>query len=1017
MKCTNCGVENVEDARFCKSCGTSLGPEPSKEITRITGKIETEDWVIKDRFRVIRRLGKGGMGQVLLAEDVRLKRRVAIKSILAETLSDTTSKARFLREAQTASQLDHPNLCTIYEIYDDDKNDYIVMQYVDGVTVDQILKLKTLSIHKILDISLQVCEGMVEAHGKGIIHRDIKPGNVMVDKKGVVKILDFGLAKFGGKPLLKKNNTIESNLTEKGIVLGTVSYLSPEQASGKDLDLRTDIFSFGILMFEMLERQNPFKEEEQIETLYNVLNKRVMFERDAPDRLRNIIYKSLEKDKDNRYTDFKEIKKALLEFREQYSQRRQVPVNGTEVIDIKEHEHLVKDIQKTSDNEELGDLVDKIKRYKAFTEPILSTARQKRRWLLIPLLIILVALSAYYVIDRVFPGNIKRLRAKPEYKVFYLYLHPFSNDTKNTRDKGLAKKVDYLLNHSLNQFPEFKVITSAEAASIPELKTEKGVDLEELARRFHVKYQLTGRITLNNGFYTIEGQLTAINAGGKTQPLAITGKGLDSFLTSQVDNLSKRVYQVFFPDKKYHDFTIKKTSRVYGSDWKTFCDFYSGYLYKKKVEINKAKRYLLKTKGLPMSQYLLADIYCFEEDWNMAYRLIKEVNLHKSVLPKPLNCKVMALKARLDFDFGLEIKNLEELEENFAFSKEVMLDLANAHFHHGDARSALTYCQKALELDANYSNALNRMGYCYSYLGRHTRAINALDKYRNLDRTANSFDSLGDAYFYAGELIDAENYKLRALAEGEKEVYWAYLVLTDINILKARYKPAINALRKYNKLKFSQKDNAMVTAKKAYIYYADKQYKKALTAINKSLSIYDKREIKDNTAEAHWLRGLISWQLNEEDDCTIEMDWLEGFTEKYKLSKDNFMAPFKFFLHLEALLLEKEGKIEEADRKFKFLVGMKPRLSYWVTYYNYQFFHTRYVQFLIRNKKYNEALKEVNSCLEFNPNYIPALWEKGAILDQLGDHKRIEVYDKLVELYGKSDEENYLRKSLKERYK
>ncbi len=144
MKCTNCGVENVEDARFCKSCGTSLGPEPSKEITRITGKIETEDWVIKDRFRVIRRLGKGGMGQVLLAEDVRLKRRVAIKSILAETLSDTTSKARFLREAQTASQLDHPNLCTIYEIYDDDKNDYIVMQYVDGVTVEGAMLLEGL---------------------------------------------------------------------------------------------------------------------------------------------------------------------------------------------------------------------------------------------------------------------------------------------------------------------------------------------------------------------------------------------------------------------------------------------------------------------------------------------------------------------------------------------------------------------------------------------------------------------------------------------------------------------------------------------------------------------------------------------------------------------------------------------------------------------------------------------------------------------------------------------------------
>ena len=311
MNCSNCGAENAVDAKFCKICGESLDPTPSKEITSISDKLTIKNLVIKNRFKVLKKLGKGGMGEVFLAEDIKLKRKVAIKSILTRTLSDTSSKARFLREAQTASQLDHPNICTIYEIYEENDHDYIVMQYVDGVTIDQIIKLKPLSINKILDIAIQVCKGMIEAHGKKVIHRDIKPGNIMIDKKGVVKILDFGLAKFAGEPASKRKGDVDMSLTEKGIVLGTVSYLSPEQASGKPIDLRTDIFSFGILMYEMLEGRNPFKEEEQISTMYNVLNKEVEFKREIPGELEQIVRKTLQKDKKKRYSSFSQLEEAL----------------------------------------------------------------------------------------------------------------------------------------------------------------------------------------------------------------------------------------------------------------------------------------------------------------------------------------------------------------------------------------------------------------------------------------------------------------------------------------------------------------------------------------------------------------------------------------------------------------------------------------------------------------------------------------------------------------------------------
>ena len=212
--------------------------------------------ILNDRFEIIKEIGSGGMGEVYLAEDLKLKRKVAIKRISEKAIADSSSRARFLREAQTASSLDHSNICTIYEIYNEQKEEYIVMQYIDGITIDQIISIKKLSINKIVDIAIQICDGMIEANLKGVIHRDIKPQNIIIDKKGTVKILDFGLAKFDNEVGFSSKQT---NITEQGIVLGTVSYMSPEQAQGEKVDHRTDLWSLGVVLFEMLTGKLPFE--------------------------------------------------------------------------------------------------------------------------------------------------------------------------------------------------------------------------------------------------------------------------------------------------------------------------------------------------------------------------------------------------------------------------------------------------------------------------------------------------------------------------------------------------------------------------------------------------------------------------------------------------------------------------------------------------------------------------------------------------------------------------------------
>jgi tetratricopeptide (TPR) repeat protein len=215
------------------------------------------------------------------------------------------------------------------------------------------------------------------------------------------------------------------------------------------------------------------------------------------------------------------------------------------------------------------------------------------------------------------------------------------------------------------------------------------------------------------------------------------------------------------------------------------------------------------------------------------------------------------------------------------------------------------------------------------------------------------------------------------------------------------------------------RNKADVLAARAFINYKNRQYSLALELIEQSLQTHDSRDIKDNTAEAHWIKGLILLALDNLTTSKKELQWLNKFKEKYHLDKDNFHEAFKYLIHLDALILEKENQLDKSDQRFKLLINdMKTKLSYWTTYYNYQFFHTEYVKFLTRNQRDGEVLEELNRCLEFSSNYIPALWLKAQILEKSNELEEAKsAYKKIAELYGESDEENYHRDVLKDKMK
>ena len=821
------------------------------------------------QFKVLKKIGAGGMAEVYLAEDTRLQRKVVLKFLLEQYASEPEIKARFTQEARAAAKLNHPNIITIHEVAEYQGRPFIAMEYLSGGTLKHLMATREITFGEIIEIGIQVGDGLNRAHESGIVHRDIKPQNLLLDKDGRVKIADFGLAKVKGG----------SKISTGGSTFGTMAYMSPEQTRGEDVDRRSDIFSFGVVLYEMITRHQPFKGDNAAAIINSILNEipepLARYKAGVPEGFQRLADKALEKDRAERYQHIDDM-----------------------VADLKR-------LKRSLELSESG---------RVYTKRRSLDSRRKLLTFLIPAAAVCVLILLLFVLEpfrlEIGPQQ-EAMATENSLAVMYFDNLPDPGDTNK-----YSKMITSLLITDLSSSEYLRVVSRQRLYDILKLIGKDDVATidrsvaTEVARRAGAKWILTGDILQIEPAIVLTSEVSVAETGEILATHRIDGEAEED-LFAVVDRLSaeiKAVLSVPAHDTVEIDRPVADVTTHSAEAYRYYLEGldYGEQLYWSEAEAS-YKNAIKHDTTFAMAYYRLATIAPSDERKALAEKAAK----YGDKASKKERMYIKQFQASNESRYDDAIDTLEELVAEYPEEKEAYLTLGgyyrNVRF---DGERAIEMYTRAIEIDPMYKNAYNMMAYTYDNMGEVEKTLWAINKYVELaPDEANPYDSRADLLARNGKVDEAiESY--RRAVEIKPDFHYSIQKLGHMYVYKQDYEKAAEY---YSRLSASSSQEWRAAGREciAIIFMHQGKFDKALEVIDAAITADRMEQVgKASNPSKYFQKSRIYLERGDLDKAIREYEI--GMKISKELHPENAVG----HRDLYAYLLILAGRVEEGDSVF-----------------------------------------------------------------------------------------------------
>lgn len=716
--------------------------------------------MVLGRYKIRATIGQGGMGEVFLAEDSELERQVAIKVLLPDVANDSDRVRRFIQEAKTVSALNHPNILTIYEIGRFEESRFIATEYIKGKTLRDRLREEPITLPHAIEISIQIAAALDAAHGAGIIHRDIKPENIMIREDGFVKVLDFGLAKL----VEPKDETVDSEgatlaqlKTIRGTLVGTVNYMSPEQARGKEVDTRTDIWSLGVVLYEMVALRAPFKEDTVSDTIASILRSEPEpLGEDMPVELSRIIRRALEKDRDERYQTVKDFLLDLKNLKREIEFESEIRRTGS---GFPRSEFAITDngIERTTSLR--ANLTTQHSLQPSSAEYVVSGIVNHSKISLGVLSVLLIAAIGAFAYLFYWSAGPKPVAS--------IAVMPFVNVGGGESTAYLSDGVSEMLINELSQLPQLKVISRSSTFKYKGAE----IDPEQVAKALGVEAIVMGRVISRGD--TLQISVELINASDRTQIWGETFSRHVSDIQSVQQEIAQNISQ-----KLRLKLTGEQETRIAKqptSDYQAYQFYLNGVYYNRQrgaTNLQKAIEYFEKAIAL-------------DPNFAAAYA---ELGSSYSLLVGSSVISVEEAKSRA----AAAIEKALSLDESLADAHLVLGRMKNDRQDWAGAEASL---KRAIELNPSFVTAHNQYAFYLTVHERHGEALEEIRLAQALDPLSVRLKSTEGAILYTARRFDEAVQVLQAAVPADPQDAFARHYLALALSGAGRHDEAVQELR------------------------------------------------------------------------------------------------------------------------------------------------------------------------------------------------------------------------------